>query len=270
MAEDRLDIWAVGTAYEAYVGRWSRLVAREFVRGLGVPRHRRWLDVGCGAGALVQAIVEDAEPEAVVGIDRSEAFIRHARATSIGVRVAFQVGDAQALPMTGGRFDAVVSGLVLNFVPDPAKMVAEMARAGRPGSTVALYVWDYAGGMELMRHFWNAATALDPAAARLDEAARFPICAPRPLQALFDAAGLIRVAMRAIDVPTAFRDFDDYWVPFLGGQGPAPGYAMSLPEERLIALRERIRGALPTAPDGSIPLMARAWAVRGTKPDTGS
>lgn len=269
MAEDpsALDVWAVGAAYEAYVGRWSRLVAREFVRGLGVPRRRRWLDVGCGSGALVDAIVENAEPEAVLGIDRSEPFVRHARATSTDARATFQAGDAQALPVEGARFDAVVSGLVLNFVRDPAKMVAEMARAGRPGSTVALYVWDYAGGIELMRHFWNAATALDPTAASLDEAARFPICAPGPLQALFDAAGLSRVATRAIDVPTAFRDFDDYWAPFLGGQGPAPAYAMSLPEERLVALRERIRSILPAAPDGSIPLTARAWAVRGTKRD---
>jgi SAM-dependent methyltransferase len=266
MARDpsALDAWAVGASYEAYVGRWSRLVAREFVRGLGVPRHRRWLDVGCGTGALVQTILESAEPDAVLGIDGSEAFIRHARAASAGARAAFQAGDAQALPVANGHFDAVVSGLVLNFVPDPAKMVAEMVRAGRPASTVALYVWDYAGRMELMRHFWSAATALDPAAAALDEAARFPICTPGALQALFDAAGLLRVTTRPIDVPTTFSDFDDYWAPFLGGQGPAPGYALSLPEERRIALRERLRATLPIAPDGSLSLTARAWAVSGT------
>lgn len=261
------DVWALGAAYEAYVGRWSRLVAREFVRDLAVPRRRRWLDVGCGAGALVQAIVENADPDAVLGIDRSVQFLGHARATATGAAVAFQVGDAQALPVGDGLFDAVVSGLVLNFVPDPAKMVAEMARAARPGSTVALYVWDYAAGMQLIRHFWNAARALDAAAAGLDEAARFPVCAPGPLQALFETAGLLGVRTRAIDVPTAFRDFDDYWAPFLGGQGPAPGYAMSLPEERRIALRERIRSTLPCAPDGSIRLTARAWAVSGTKLD---
>lgn len=260
-----LDRWAVGAAYEAYVGRWSRLVAREFVRGLGVLPHRRWLDVGCGAGALVQAIAEAAAPRWVLGIDRSEAFVRHARATSSVAEVAFETGEAQALPVASGRFDAAVSGLVLNFVPDPARMVAEMARATAPGGTVALYVWDYAAGMELMRHFWSAATALDPAAVNLDEATRFPICAPKPLQALFDAAGLAKVETRAIDVPTVFRDFDDYWAPFLGGQGPAPGYAMSLPEDRLVALRERLRATLPTAPDGSISLSARAWAVRGTR-----
>jgi SAM-dependent methyltransferase len=263
-----LDTWAVGAGYEAYVGRWSRLVAREFVRALGVPPHRRWLDVGCGTGALAQAILENAEPDAVVGIDRSEAFIRHARAAT-SPRAKFQAGDAQTLPVASGGFDAVVSGLVLNFVAAPAKMVAEMVRAGRPGSTVALYVWDYAGRMELMRYFWNAATILDPAAAALDEAARFPICAPDALQALFDTARLVGVTTRAIEVPTVFRDFDDYWAPFLGGQGPAPGYAMSLPAERRIGLRERVRSTLPTAPDGSISLTARAWMVSGSSSTLG-
>jgi SAM-dependent methyltransferase len=220
--------------------------------------------VGCGAGALVQAIVEDAGPERVVGIDRSEAFLRHARASVAFLRAEFQVGDAQALPVVSGTFDAVVSGLVLNFVADPARMVAELARAGRPGSTVALYVWDYAGDMQLIRRFWSAAAALDPGAVALDEGTRFPTCAPGPLRALFETAGLSLVETRAIDVPTVFRDFDDYWAPFLGGQGPAPGYVASLPEDRRAALRERLRGSLPAAPDGAISLTARAWAVRGT------
>jgi len=259
------DVWAVGAAYEAYVGRWSRSVAREFVRWLGVPRHRRWLDVGCGTGALVEAIVEQADPDAVLGVDRSDGFVRHAREHVAGARVAFREGDAHALPVPSGGFDAVVSGLVLNFVPEPARMVAEMARTARPGGTIALYVWDYAAGMELMRRFWDAARALDPAAAALDEAVRFPGCAPAPLAALLGAAGLSGVATTAIDVATPFRDFDDYWTPFLGGQGPAPAYAMSLPEERRAALRELVRGRLPIAPDGSIRLIARAWAVRGDR-----
>jgi SAM-dependent methyltransferase len=267
MAEARSahDVWGMGAAYEAYVGRWSRLVGREFVRWLAVPPHSRWLDVGCGTGALVEAIAEHAEPHAVVGIDRSKGFVAHARARATGVRMLFHVASAQALPVPGNGFDAVVSGLVLNFVSEPAKMVAEMARAGRPGSTIALYVWDYAAGMKLVRCFWDAAKALDPVAADLDEAVRFPGCAPEPLEALFAAAGLSGVETRAIDVPTPFRDFDDYWSPFLGGQGPAPAYAMSLTDERRVALREAIRRILPVAPDGSIPLVARAWAARGSK-----
>ena len=138
-----------------------------------------------------------------------------------------------------------------------------MARAAKPGSVVAAYVWDYAGKMQLMRHFWNAAAALDPAAYDLDEGRRFPICQPEPLRELFQSAGLRHVEVRPIDIATDFQDFDDYWSPFLGGQGPAPGYAQSLSDERRAALRERIRAGLPFALDGSIPLVARAWAVRG-------
>jgi SAM-dependent methyltransferase len=263
MVEPAHEVWAIGAAYEWYVGRWSRLVARELVRWLDVPPHSRWIDVGCGAGALVETIVELADPEAVVGVDRSERFVSHARARVTDARTRFCVADAQALPMREEAFDAVVSGLVLNFVPEPAAMVAEMARAARPGRTIGLYVWDYAGRMELIRCFWDAAKALDPMAARLDEAVRFPGCAPEPLAALLREAGLTGVETRAIDVPTPLRDFDDYWSPFLGGQGPAPAYAMSLPEDRRIALREAVRGSLPIAPHGAIPLVARAWAARG-------
>ncbi|HET6413141.1 MAG TPA: methyltransferase domain-containing protein [Anaeromyxobacter sp.] len=258
-----LDAWEVGARYEAYVGRWSRAVAREFVRILRTSGGR-WLDVGCGGGALVQAILEQAVPESVVALDRSLGFLRYAR-TRAGA--AFHAADAQALPFSSGRFDAVVSGLVLNFVGDPGKMVEEMVRVARPGATVALYVWDYAGRMEMIRHFWSAAMALDPGAAALDEAARFPICAPGPLRALFEAAGVSRVTVGAIDVPTVFRDFDDYWMPFLGGQGPAPGYVASLGKGRQIALRERVRSALSHASDGSIPLRARAFSVHGIKVD---
>lgn len=259
------DVWAVGAAYESYVGRWSRLVARELLRWLDVPQGSRWLDVGCGTGTLVDTIVERAAPRAVLGIDRSSPFVAHARARVADPRVGFEVGDAQALPVGDGSFDAVVSGLVLNFVPEPARMAAEMVRAGRPGSVVAVYVWDYAAGMELMRRFWDAARALDPTAAALDEGTRFPVCAPAPLEKLFEGAGLTGVETRAVDVPTRFRDFDDYWSPFLGGQGPAPAYAMSLPEDRRVRLREAVRAALPVAPDGSISLVARAWAARGVK-----
>ena len=169
--------------------------------------------------------------------------------------------------MATAEYDVVVSGLVLNFVPLPERMLAEMARALTPGGMLALYVWDYAGKMQLLRHFWDAAAALDPEAVELDEGRRFPICHPERLAELFRGAGLEKVETRPIDVPTHFRDFDDYWQPFLGGQGPAPGYAQALSEARRAALRERLRAALPAAIDGSIPLVARAWAVCGTRSD---
>ena len=257
-----MSIWASGAAYEPYVGRWSRLVAREFLAWLGVPPDRRWLDVGCGTGALAQTILEVASPGEVKGVDQSVGYVEYARAQSTDVRASFDVADARALPFETGSYDAVVSGLVLNFLPEPGRRVSEMVRVARPGGTVAAYVWDYADEMQLMRHFWDAAVALDPAASELDEGRRFPLCRPEPLTRLFRSAGLREVEVRAIDVPTDFRDFDDYWSPFLGGQAPAPSYAMSLSEERRAALRERIRAGLPIAPDGSIHLIARAWAVR--------
>ena len=256
-------MWASGAAYEPYVGRWSRLVAREFLTWLAVPVASAWLDVGCGTGALSQTILEVASPATVAGIDPSEGYVAYARQQAADGRARFQVGDAQALPFDPATFDAVVSGLVLNFVPEPHRAVAEMLRVARPGGVVAAYVWDYAGKMELMRNFWDAAVTLDPWALELDEGRRFPLCRPDALLQLFEDAGLTRVEVRAIDVPTLFRDFDDFWSPFLGGQAPAPGYAMSLSDERRTALRERIRDHLPIAPDGSIHLVARAWAVQG-------
>jgi SAM-dependent methyltransferase len=261
----RRDVWASGTAYEPYVGRWSRLVAREFLGWLKVPGGARWLDVGCGTGALSASILAHAAPRELVGIDPSAGYVAYAREQVPGPRASFAIGDARALPFAAGAFDAVVSGLVLNFVADPAQAVVGMARVAVPGGVVAAYVWDYAGRMELMRHFWDAAVALDPAARDLDEGRRFPICQPGPLAELFRAGGLREVEVRAIDIPTVFRDFDDYWSPFLGGQAPAPGYAMSLNEERRAVLRERIRAGLAFQADGSIHMIARAWAVRGIR-----
>jgi SAM-dependent methyltransferase len=258
----RKDVWAAGDLYEPYVGRWSRLVAHAFLEWLEVPAGKDWLDIGCGTGALTQTILDHTSPRSVKGVDPSPGFIEYAKAR-VGERSSFEVADAQSLPIDAATIDAAVAGLVLNFVPQPARAVGEMARVIRPGGVVAAYVWDYAAKMELMRYFWDAAVALDPAAYELDEGRRFPICQPPALTELFANAGLHGVEVRAIDVPTAFRDFDDYWSPFLGGQAPAPGYAMSLSEARREALRERIRSQLPIETDGRIRLIARAWAVRG-------
>lgn len=264
MPEQGRDVWASGDAYEPYVGRWSRLVARDFLVWLDIGAGKRWLDVGCGTGALSATILERTNPQAVLGVDPSDGFVAHAQRAIIDRRATFRVGDAQQLPVSDATFDVAVAGLVINFVPDMAKAVAEMRRAVCAGGIAAAYVWDYVGEMQMMRRFWDAAVALDPAALEKDEGRRFPICSPEPLATLFKQAGLAQVNVQAIDAPTVFRDFDDYWNPFLGGQAPAPGYCMSLSEERRAALREHIRSALPFQKDGSIHLIARAWAVRGT------
>jgi SAM-dependent methyltransferase len=260
------DVWASGDAYEPYVGRWSRAVAHQVLTWLAVPAGGRWLDVGCGTGALSAVILRDTSPSEVVGIDPSAGYVAYARRRVTDPQARFESADARTLPFPAGAFDAVVSGLVLNFIPDPAAAVAEMARVVRTGGMVGAYVWDYAGGMELMRRFWDAAVARDPAARALDEGERFgAICDPDALSNLFQGARLRKVEARAVDVPTLFRDFADYWTPFLGGQGPAPSYAMGLSEEQRDALRESIRANLPFAADGTIPLTARAWAVRGQR-----
>jgi len=259
------EVWAAGDAYEPYVARWSRLVARQFIHWLAIPAGGSWLDVGCGTGALSELILAQATPAKVHGLDPSAGFVEYARSRVTDARARFAVADARDTGLEDAIFDAVVAGLVINFVPQPEKAISEMRRVARPGGVVAAYVWDYAGMMQLMRHFWNAAAALDPGARELDEGRRFPVCAPEALQELFAHAGLHDVQTRAVDIVTHFRDFDDYWTPFLGGQAPAPGYAMSLPEEGRARLRERIRDSLPFGIDGSIPLVARAWAVRGRK-----
>jgi SAM-dependent methyltransferase len=258
--------WDSGGAYEFYVGRWSRLVAQDFVSWLAVPPESHWLDVGCGTGALSQTILELGAPGEVVGIDPSAAYVASADARmGDDPRARFEVGEAQALRAPTGTFDAVVSGLVLNFVPRAELAVEEMARVVRPEGTVGAYVWDYAEGMGLMRHFWDAASALDPKAKDLDEGRRFRLCEPEALSQLFRSAGLEEVEVRAIEVLTHFRGFDDYWSPFLGAQGPAPNYAMSLSDEHRGKLREWIRASLPRDTDGGIPLTARAWAIRSVR-----
>ena len=254
--------WEQGDPYERYIGRWSRRVAPRFLSWLAPPGGRRWLDVGCGTGALTAAILDLCAPASVAGVEPSDGF-RTAARKRLPDHVALHRGDAMGLPLADASVDIVVSGLVLNFVSDPVAGLAEMARVAVPGGTIGVYLWDYARGMELVRFFWDAAVALDASAGELDEGTRFPICNAAPLRELFLSAGLSGVEVTAIDIATRFSAFDDYWEPFLGGQGPAPSYAMSLGDVARARLRERLRERLPSAADGSITMTARAWASRG-------
>ena len=266
LRRDAGDNWAEGEAYDPYVGRWSQFVGNAFVDWLAEPPDMRWLDVGCGTGILSQVALEHGLASRVVGIDPSEGFLAYARSKEQHPAVNFRLGSADALPVADDSFDVAVSGLVLNFLPDPAGGIAEMRRAVCPGGTVAAYVWDYAGEMQLIRRFWDAAIALDPAARELDEGPRFPLAAPAPLATLFEAAGLEEVENHTIEIATIFEDFEDYWSPFLSGVGPAPAYCMSLDDDRRAALRDRLQETLPEEHDGRIHLIARAWAVQGLVP----
>lgn len=262
----RHDAWQAGDSYEAYMGRWSRQVAPVFLDRLAAAAGLDWLEVGCGTGALSAAIVDRCAPRSLIAIDPSEGFLAKARAGVPDTRVEFRQGDAQALAVDTASRDVVVSGLVLNFVPDREKALTEMRRAARPDATIAFYVWDYpGGGMEFMHAFWTAAIALDPKARDLAEDKRFPFCTRDGLIDLAARSGLANIEFSTIEVPTVFEDFEDYWRPFTLGAGPAPGYCMSLDANARQHLKDKLSDSLPRSPDGSIALKARAWMIEGKR-----
>lgn len=262
MSKSTLESWDSSHAYEQYVGRWSRQVAPEFLRRLALPQGLAWADIGCGTGALTDAILSTCKPSSIHGIDASEGFVSQARRRITDPRARFEAGDATRLPWNSDVCDVTVSGLVLNFVRNHDAMVREMARVTKPGGTVAAYVWDYAEGMQMMRLFWDAAKTVSPQDAALDQAERFPICQPEPLQALFTNASLKSVTVYAIDFPTVFQNFDDYWHPFLGKTGAAPTYLASVDDDVRENIRLHLKARL-AAQDEPIALSARAWSVQG-------
>ena len=257
------DRWDAGSTYEDFMGRWSRQLALPFVSWLGIPGSVHWLDVGCGTGALTNAICSRASPASVLGCDPAALFIEYARRQSGDAKVSFVVAGAGSLPRRADGYGSVTSLLALNFFPDPAAAVKEMRSLTAPGGTVSACVWDYGGSMQFLRCFWDAVVALDPAARELDEGKRFPLCRPDALADLFTTGGLGDVICESIEIPTEFASFDDFWRPLLGGTGPAPSYVASLDADRRTALARRLESALPRGTGGTIPLTARAWAVRG-------
>jgi SAM-dependent methyltransferase len=256
------DRWAVGAAYDAYMGRWSRPLAKIFVDWLGLEPRAHWLDVGCGTGALTEAICELGKPASVVACDPSGPFLEAASSTLPDKRVSFELATAERLPERDDGFDAIVSGLVLNFVPDVGRALTLMRGRTSPRGVVGGYVWDYAGGMEFLRQFWAVAVALDPAAASLDERKRFSFCNPRALEELLRGAGFGKVAIEPAEVVTEFASFDEYWAPFLGRTGPAPSYVASLDAGKRDRLKEALRGHFQADAADRISLTARAWLMR--------
>jgi SAM-dependent methyltransferase len=259
------EIFLQGDAYERFMGRWSRLLARRLVDFAAVAAQDSVLDVGSGTGALAFAIAEAVPTANVTGIDPSPAYVLEGQARASGGRVRFVVGDAQALEFPNDSFDRTLSLLVMTFIPDPARALSEMTRATRPGGIVSAAVWDYGEGMEMLRVFWDEAVAADPAVAARDER-HMPLCRAGELSALWRAGGLENVEERPITIDLAFTDFDDYWLPFLGGQGPAGAYAVSLAGAPRASLEARLRGRLlGSRNDGPFTLRARAWAVKGKR-----
>ena len=260
---DQPGLWGSGDAYEKYMGRWSRRIAPLFLDWLDIAPDAAWIDIGCGTGVLSSAILTKRAPKRVAGIDPSSVFVETALSRLGDDRFRCTQGSGEALPFADNAFDVAVSGLVLNFVGDKDKAVAEMARVVRPGGTVALYVWDYARHMQLIRYFFDAAIELDPHAREFDDGEKAPICRPRPLVSLFERANLVDIAVHGIDIAAEFENFDDYWTPFLGGTGSAPKYCTSLQADAQARLRENLRQRVPTGPDGEILMAIRAGGIKG-------
>jgi SAM-dependent methyltransferase len=257
------DKWAAGGSYEDFMGRWSRVLAPRFVSWLSVRSSGHWLDVGCGTGALADAICAGANPASVVACDPSEPFIEYARRRQLDPRVEFVVAGIGQLPTRRGGFDSVTSLLALNFFPNPELAIEEMRQITAANGLLSACVWDYAGRMEFLRCFWDSVVAVDASATELDEGRRFPICQPDALESLFRESGLADVVCGSIEIPICFSTFPDFWKPLLGGTGPAPSYVASLDLPRREALAARLERSLPRDSDGAIALVARAWVVRG-------
>ncbi len=261
----RHDAWQAGDSYDAYMGRWSRKLAPPFLDWLSAPPSLDWLEVGCGTGALSAAILARCDPKSLIAIEPSKGFLAKARRVIQDPRAEFHVGDAQALPAEMASRDVIVSALVLNFVPDRHRALAEMKRVARRGATIGFYVWDYpGGGVAFMRAFWTAATALDPRAVDLTEDRRFAFCTREGLMSHAQDAGLAAVECTVIEVETVFPSFEDFWHPFTLGAGPAPGYCMSLDAVARERLREKLKADVPQENDGTIRFSARAWAIKAS------
>jgi SAM-dependent methyltransferase len=255
-------------AYEKFMGRWSRLMAPRLVDFAGSPTGGRVLDVGSGTGALAFAIAERNSTTRVVGIDPSKEYVAYATSRNrFGERASFEVGDAQKLRFSDASFDAALSLLVFNFIPDPNKALLELRRLTKQGGTISAAVWDYGSGMRMLRAFWDAAVHTDPAADKLDEK-HMRLCRAGELSALWKQCGLENVDEQPIDIEMKFSSFADYWDPFLLGQGPAGSYVHSLNAKQVQILRGEIkRGLSLTDENKPFVLKARVWAVRGIAPN---
>lgn len=255
------DSWKSVDHYDYFMGRWSGYVAQEFIEWLSPSPGLKWLDVGCGSGALSKVVIDNWEPAELTAIDQSEEFVTEAQ-KQLGSSALCKIGNALALPLKDSSVDISVSGLVLNFVPEPIKALVEKRRVTVPGGTVAVYVWDYAGMMDFLTYFWDTAVELNPKASGLHEGNRFPDTHAEALKDLFTHAGFDKIEIIPIVIKTNFRDFDDYWKPFLGNQGPAPTYVTYLNNSEKRDLREALKKRIPIQADGSIQLLARAWAAK--------
>lgn len=259
-----------GDAYEQQMGRWSRRLAEPFLDFASIPDGQRILDVGCGTGSLTRSLARHFPSSHIVGLDYSEAYVAHAQRRISKPNVEFQVGDIGALPFSDSNFDAVLAMLVLPFVPDTVGAVREMRRVARPGAVIAAASWDSRGGWVAQRMFLDTAAVLDPGITELRARnCTRPTMRPGELAAAWRNAGLADIRETALSIRMEYLNFDDYWAPYLGRQGPAADYVAKLDNAEIALLRDHVRRAyLDGEADGPRSYAATAWAVRGTKAAT--
>jgi ubiquinone/menaquinone biosynthesis C-methylase UbiE len=249
--------------YEAFMGRWSRHVAVQFLDWLEVSDGVDWLDVGCGAGMLCQIVHLKCAPASVTGVDPLESSIGHAMAHDDNVGISFKVGDAQELPFENNAFGAVVSGLMMKFVPNKLLAIREMKRVARPGSQVALYDWDMERNRNMTRHFWQAVADVAPDLIEGRATDRPPMNEAGTVADKFREAGLDLVEKENFAFTAEFTDFDDYWYPITHNGQNVGRFWQTLTDDRRLAVHDRIREILPIAADGSITFESQASAVKG-------
>lgn len=258
------NLFADGEAYEVFMGRWSQLVGDEFINWLDAPKGLRWLDVGCGNGAFTERLISRCAPAEVVAIDPSKEQLAYASARPGTRHAKFQVGDAQNLPFADGNFDVAVMALVITFLPDPAKALAEMVRVVRPGGWVATYIWDSTGGGLPIAPMYVAMKSLGIAAPSPPNAA---ISQSDAMLALWEKVGLKSIDVRAIRILTSYPHFDDFWNANTVRIGPLGKAFHELAPNMREQLRSRVREQLVTSSDGRVTYGAFANAVKGRTPE---
>jgi SAM-dependent methyltransferase len=261
MAMDQVRFYD-GSVYEQTMGKWSQLAGDVFLNWLSPPTGVRWIDIGCGNGAFTELLTERCSAKSVVGVDPSDGQLAYARARPRIGTAQFHQGDAMAIPLPDKSFDVAVMALVLFFLPDPTKGLAEMVRVVRPGGIVAAYSWDMLGGgwpfepMRVEMSAFNVAPLppASPSASKLDF-----------MRNAWGEAGLEGVEMREITVQRTFADFDDFWASMAKAASVAPPLsAMAASDSEL--LKSRMRSRFPTDAAGGITYGARANAVKGRVP----
>jgi SAM-dependent methyltransferase len=260
-------MFANAESYDRFMGRWSRLIAAHLIAVSNVPDEGQLLDIGSGTGVLSFVIAQHKAKALVAGVDPSKEYVAYANSLNpFPDRINFQIGDAQHLPFADATFAGSLSLLAFNFIADPVKALREACRVTQSGGLIAAAVWDYGGGMRMLRAFWAAAASIDKLAGNLDES-HMPLCRSGELTRLWINAGLENVQEQALDIEMRFDSFEDYWCPFLSGQGPAGDYAASLDSAALQQLRGELQRRLAMfGEDIPFVLPARAWAVYGTVP----